>query len=238
MGGWLAVIFVGLVLLAYLFEGIGWLFTHELPLVITFLVALVALGIVIIASLFRSQPVAGREVASVKSKVAAVKSSEARANRVAVALVRDRAALEHKARELEDVRRRLRGDINFQILAKHHHESRLLADSWHTHKNQAIASRKELTSGIRSFESYARRLAQSGQARVSTELRTAKSTVRELSTVAATLQGEIDRGSAALDQYNKQTGFLRDHIRDSCGARGRKWYDDLQRRKRDRGIDN
>jgi hypothetical protein len=241
MGGWLAVIFVGLVLLAYLFMGIGWLFTHELPLMISILVALGVIVILIIVSIAyaaQDDSVGKRSVPPNRPNLARAKSIEARANRAVETLVRDRTALEREARKLEGVRSRLRGDVNFQILVQQHHESRLLADSWHTHKNQAITSRKELASGIRSFETYTRQLAQSGHGGASREIGTAKSTIRELPGVACTLQGEIDRGSIALDEHNKQTGFLRDHILDACGPRGRKWYDDLQRRKRDRDIDN
>jgi chromosome segregation ATPase len=242
MGGWLAVIFIGLVLLAYLFEGIGWLFTHELPAVI-----LVALILVIIFAIYiRDSPtVNNRRISATLRDVEALKPVGARASKEMALLAEDRQTLERKARQLEELRRTLQGDVNFQVLTQQHHESRLIADSWHAHKAQATRSRRELSSGIDSFNSHTKKLARTGSAsgkglprpRFTGEIATAQATINHLAGIVANLLGEIERSRAALTLYNAQTGRLRDHIRDNCGPRGRRWYDDMQQRKRDRDID-
>jgi chromosome segregation ATPase len=242
VGGWIAVIIVGLALLAYLFEGIGWIFTHEMPFVI--LAAVIVVMSLVIAATGR-RTTERRQISTALRKVEAMKPVGIRAEKAVAVLVEDRQLLERKSHQLEELRHTLAGDINFQVLAQQHNESRLLADSWYAHKDQAIRSQRQLSSGIGSFNSHAKKLTQASsisgdsppRSRFARDIATAQATINHLASIVANLRGEIGRSRTALVLYNGQTGDLRDHIRDNCGPRGRRWYDELQRRKSDRNID-
>jgi hypothetical protein len=231
MGGWLAVIFIVLVLLGYLFQSIGWLFTHELVWVIVFLsiVGAVILFLVVAAIAAFFSP--GKQSSTVQDDVRKARSAGVKADQAIATLRSDRAILERKARELEELRHSTRGSVNFQLLAQRHNESRLLADSWYSHKRQAVLSKKDLSAGIARFNSHASQLTRQSS------LQAARSTISQLSTLARTLQSEIDRSGEALDRYNQQTADLRDHIHNTCGLQGAKWYNALEARKAARNGD-
>jgi hypothetical protein len=217
MGGWIALIIVGLSILGYAFLGIGWLFTHQLPYVI---LALVLITSALIAYFVRKSSVRN---AKVTHRIAVAEDYAKRGSRAVRTLIEDRPVAQRQASELAQLRRDVRGDIGFQLLAQRHHESRLLADSWYTHKAEAIGSRKEITNELSSFRTFARSL---GRAAKTEEV------IVHLSSTTNILNDEIERSAAVLDQHNIQTGLLRDHIRDNCGERGRRWYNDLEERKR------
>lgn len=237
MGGWLALIFIVLVLLAYLFQGIGWLFTHELTWVLVGL-SLVAAVIVFFVVAILVQLFTGEQAPAARRDIKKLQSAGTTANQAIATLRKDRAVLERKARELEELRNSVRGSINFHILAQRHHESRLLADRWYAHKRQAVRSKKDLAAGIARFNGHARQVTRQSDSRRSREIETTRSTINQLSRITNVLQDEIDRSGAALDKYNQQTGSLRDHIRDTCGTRGTKWYNDMQARKSARSTGN
>jgi hypothetical protein len=66
-------------------------------------------------------------------------------------------------------------------------------------------------------------------------LRTAEAKLREGKRI---LDAEGDRGLVLVHTLNQRTGELRDTIRDTCGARGQRWYDDLvARRDQARAVD-
>jgi hypothetical protein len=230
MAGWIVLIFLVLVILGYLFVGIEWLFENELVWVIVGLSIIGAAILFFVIAAGSAIFLPDGEASTASRDIEAMRSAETKANQAITTLKKDRAVLERKSRELEELRLSVRGSINFQMLAQRHHESRLMADGWHRHKREAILSKKDLSTGIRRLDGHIRQ----SNSRLSRESEAAHSTVSRLSGLARTLQSEIDRSGGALDEYNQQTADLRDHIWHSCGDRGVKWYNDLQARKNTR----
>jgi hypothetical protein len=84
------------------------------------------------------------------------------------------------------------------------------------------------------LESHIKRMEQAK--RHTREIDTAKQSTSSLSTIARELSAEIGRSTNELNRYNHQTGQLRDHIHVHCGERGRRWYAELEERKRQRSY--
>jgi chromosome segregation ATPase len=239
---WLVVIFICLVALAYLIQGIGWLFSNYWPQIVFGALGLMAAWFFVLAlvSSFSGKKAAEVKQAAVVKKVAAVKKEVAEVEVVAAKaatalqqLAKDRQVIERQARELESLGREVRGAVNFELLIARHNKSRLLADSWYDHKRQAVDSRKELSNGVKRLRHRLNEL----RGERSAALASNKASVDHLSTVVRSLNQEIDRSGAALDKYNQQTGALSLHIGTTCGPRGERWYADLQDRKRRRELD-
>jgi hypothetical protein len=233
MGEFLIYFMLALVVIGLIGSGIAWLFIHALPWVILFLV-LVFIGLFVWLRVkwLEKQP----DVSQLARETADAGQNEREARSVMATLTTDRPAVTRKAQELERLRERYLGEVNFHVLATQHFESMKLADSWYDHKSQASTTHKKLTSGIHTLESHAKRMEQAGGRK--REIETARRSTSSLSTVARELSNEIDRSANELKVYNHQTGQLRDHIHAHCGERGRRWYVELQERKRQRDFDN
>ncbi|MGW3965744.1 hypothetical protein ACWED2_38400 [Amycolatopsis sp. NPDC005003] len=220
-----------LVLLSSVIEAVFRLLANEWP----YLVPVV--GILLAADLVfrrrRRHSAEQAEMATITKQVAEVERLRKRSAKAVRVLEADRIVLQRKAQELEQLRRTTRGEVNFQLLTQRHHASRLLADEWHGHKHQAIGSKRELAAGVRKLERHLADAAR-GTARLRRHAESTRTTVRTLSGGLGQVQQEIDRSDRELTRFNQATGKLRDHIRDSCGRRGTRWYDDLQERTRQR----
>jgi hypothetical protein len=146
-------------------------------------------------------------------------------------LAESRRALERESAALEQARLTTRGELNFQLLAQRHHESRLTADSWYRHKQTAVEAKTRISSELGKLHASKRQLngkRSKGRARLAAE---AQAAIVQLNSGPSSLSEEIRRGSTAVTEYNQQTGRLRDHIRDNCGPRGQRWFDELEARK-------
>jgi hypothetical protein len=208
-----------------------WLFIHALPWVILFLV-IVAIGLYIWlrAKWLEKQA----DVAQLAKETGDAGQIEREARSIMATLVAERPAVTRKTQELERLREQHVGEVNFHVLATQHFESLKLADSWYDHKKQASTTHTKLLSGVRKLESHVKRMEQT---RLRTrEIETAKRSTSSLSTIARELSSEIDRSASELNRYNQQTGQLRDHIHVHCGDRGRRWYIELEERKRQRSY--
>ena len=176
--------------------------------------------------------------------IAAAKRDRSAAQQVAVKAVVERRQihaarlqLEAECRKVVEARSRISGQVNFQLLAQMHFQSRQLADAWYSHKRSAESSERLLARSISALERDKANLsgvvARLGGTQRSSAVMELDATSSAISTVRSNLtelSAEVTRGRSALDRHNIETGRLRDHIRDTCGARGRKWYDDLQKR--------
>ncbi|WIY04999.1 hypothetical protein QRX60_14565 [Amycolatopsis mongoliensis] len=220
-----------LVLLSSLIEGVIRLLAHEWPYLVPVVSVLLAIDL-----LFRRRRRASAEqaeMATITRQAAEVERLRKRSDRAIQVLAADRVVLERKSRELDELRRTTRGEVNFQLLTQRHHTSRKLADEWHGHKHQAIGSKRELAAGVRKLENHLARAAQ-GSTRLRRHAEQTRATVRALSGGVGQVQQEINRSDTELTRFNQATGKLRDHIRDNCGRRGSRWYEDLQERTRQR----
>jgi predicted nucleic acid-binding Zn-ribbon protein len=155
-----------------------------------------------------------------------------------------RVSLEREARILEDLRRTVAGEVNFGILRQKHHESRLIADAWHTHTREVEGIRRALSADLNGMRDHKRRMARRRdnaaprrRGKVVAELRTLQIAIDSIYSVISSLDQELDRGRQSRTAYNKQTASLRDHIRYNCGEQGHRWYSRLETRKRTKAID-
>lgn len=220
-----------LVLLSSLVEGVVRLLVHEWPYLVPVVTVLLAIDVV-----FRRRRRAAAEqaeMATITQQVAEVERLRKRSDRAVQVLAADRVVLERKARELDQLRRTTRGEVNFHLLTQRHHTSRLLADEWHGHKHQAIGSKRELAAGVRKLEHHLSKAA-SGTPRLRRHAEATRTTVRTLSAGVNQVQQEIARSNNELTRFNQATAKLRDHIHTTCGPRGNRWYENLQERTRQR----
>jgi chromosome segregation ATPase len=220
-----------LVLLSSLIEGLVRLLAHEWPYLVPVVTVLLAIDVVFRRR--RRATAEQAEIATITKQVAEVERLRKRSDRAVQVLAADRVVLERKARELDQLRRTTRGEVNFRLLTQRHHASRLLADEWHGHKHQAIGSKRELAAGVRKLEHHLSNAAR-GTARLRRHAEATRTTVRTLSAGVNQVQQEIARSNNELTRFNQATGKLRDHIHTSCGPRGSRWYENLQERTRQR----
>lgn len=152
-------------------------------------------------------------------------------------VVAARIKLEQSSQALNRLRVSATANIGFQVLVQRHHESRLLADSWYQHKRNAEQSEKSLQRSISALSRNKDLLSKSASTSsvVRAEITATTTAIDGLRQNLTLLTAEVRRGRAALDQHNIATGKLRDYIRDNCGARGQKWYADMQARRALRG---
>lgn len=225
--------------IAFVVQGTIWLFVHEWP----YILAAAVIGVSVLVSRFNAKHKARAEqIASVTRESKKIQTVETQAAKATSQLIEQRRKLENNTVKLEELRQTVRGDINFQLLAQKHHESRLYADTWYTQKRQVIATHKEFSTQVNAFKSHigsltrARNRVKKGADRspLGQAIGSAQTTLSHLSAAIATLKGEIDRSGTALDTYNDQTRELKLHIRDTCGPRGRRWYNELEERTRQR----
>lgn len=154
-----------------------------------------------------------------------------------------RQAMDREARAVEDLRRRLRGEVHYGVLVQKHHESHLLGAAWHDHTRRAHRTRRRVSAGLARVRERKRVLARtrdrsSGNRRaaVVAELRRTQLLIDTIYGAVSSLDQEIDRGRRSRGEINQQTALLRDHIRDHCGDKGRQWFLRLETRKRAKAI--
>jgi hypothetical protein len=233
--GCLGSILFGLLLLMFALSlvatGIHWLLTSGLPLTIAAVVLIIA------SSIFRAwlrHKQVQELVSSLESRVRQVKAVEKRATRAVQRIVADRPAVESSRRKLEQLRQTMRSEVHFHALTQEHNTSRVAADLWHSHMHEAIGSRQDFSGEIGSFGQYVAELEALGRrakrGRPAAVLQSARQTVAHLRQMSSTLQTEISRSRSSLDSHNNQTRLLKEHIRDTCGGRGRHWYQELEQR--------
>jgi predicted outer membrane lipoprotein len=163
----------------------------------------------------------------------------AKARRAEAELKEARRALEREAASLERLRLEKRSEIHFELLRQRHHESRIIADRWYEHTRNARKIRRSASAGLTKLREKKRTLARrrdslsrGHRSSVVSELQATQHIIDQLYGSLSSLDQEIERGRRGLTEYNRQTGALRDHIRDNCGVKGRLWYERLEARKR------
>lgn len=225
---YLVVFFLALVAIGFAGSGLAWLYQNELPYLITGVVLLCA-GLVtwFVTTRPRSAPAASTAIV-------------ARAQRAERSLAVARHALERETEVLKNLRLEVRDEINFEVHRQAHRESRLIADRWYAHKHSAIATRKSISTGLTRMQGKKRQLNQrmttsSSRRRraIALEVQSTQSVIDALAGGLSSLNQEVNRGSLSLVECNQQTAKLRDHIRDHCGAKGQRWFNRLEARKRD-----
>ncbi|MEU3090741.1 hypothetical protein ACWCQ0_35500 [Streptomyces massasporeus] len=154
-----------------------------------------------------------------------------------------RQAMDREVRAVEDLRRRLRGEVHYGVLVQKHHESHQLGAAWHDHTRRAERTRRRVSAGLARVRERKRALARtrdrsSGtrRAAVVVELRRTQALIDTIYGALSSLDQEIDRGRRSRGEINQQTALLRNHIRDHCGDKGRQWFLRLEKRKRAKAI--
>ncbi|GAA2648726.1 MULTISPECIES: hypothetical protein [Streptomyces] len=222
---WLVIAVIVLTAIAYAIKGLGWLVENE-PVYLV-------LGVLAVGAIAYFWYRSGRPATSRVDTGAMV----TRARRSEQLLVESRRVLEREADALQNLRFEVRDEVNFEVYRQAHRESRLIADRWYEHKRSAVETRKEISAGLNRLRANKRRLDRmSGgttrRGRFNQEAQAAQSVIDSLDQALSSLSAEVSRGARSLDAHNRQTGRLRDHIRDHCGPRGRRWFEQLQARKK------
>ncbi|MGW2270738.1 hypothetical protein [Streptomyces yangpuensis] len=225
---WLAIAIIVLAAIGYAIEGLGWLVENE-PVYLV-------LGVLAVGAIAYFWYRSGRP-ATLRVDTGAMVT---RARRSEQLLVESRRVLEREADALRNLRFEVRDEVNFEVYRQAHRESRLIADRWYEHKRSALETRKEISAGLNRLRANKRRLDRmSGgtspatrRRKFSQEAHSAQSVIDSLNQALSSLSAEVSRGAQSLDAHNRQTGRLRDHIRDHCGPRGRRWFEQLQARKK------
>ncbi|WP_405861052.1 hypothetical protein OG407_24030 [Streptomyces sp. NBC_01515] len=229
---WVAIVVIVLVAIGYAIQGLAWLFDNERVYLI---LGVGALCVLAVAYYRLSRPVK----APVDTKVIVAQARQAER-----LLVESRRALEREAESLKNLRLEVRDEVNFEVYRQAHRESRIIADRWHKHKRSAIETRSGISVGLSKMREKKRNLdrrssssSQMQRRRVLQEVQATQSVIDNLQGAMSSLNSEVDRGAKSLTSYNQQTGRLRDHIRDNCGPKGKRWFAQLEERK-NRIIDN
>lgn len=243
MGQWLAIIFVLLVALAYAFIGVGWLIHHELPYVILFFVAIVVIFLIYLyigGSADERKKASGSSLTPDAARRIVVQARQAERR---LSEVRD--ALERETEKLNQLHLNAYDEARFEFLVQRHHESRLVADSWYTHKRSAVETRTIISGGLSEFREKKRQFARmrdaSSLARrqsIVHELNATQALIDELYAALSSLNETIRLGSNRLDVYNDRTRKLKLHIAHHCGERGRLWHERLEARTHRRKAPN
>lgn len=225
-----------LVAVGFAVDGVVWLFQHELPYVILFFVAVIALFLLVAYVRSDAHEPKGRTRGA--STLDTARRIVAQARQAELRLSEARLVLERESRTLERLRLEKRGEIYFDILRQRHFESSLVANKWHAHTSSTQKIRRNVSSGLTQVREKKRQLARmrdgSSQARrpkIISELQQTQLFIDQIYAALSSLDGEIERGRTSRQQFNNQTGDLRDHIRDTCGQRGKLWYARLEARK-------
>jgi len=119
-------------------------------------------------------------------------------------------------------------EVDFRSLCVVHHESFRCADGAYAHYRSAQATLGTVASMIHQIRvsQYSPAFGRAAkQARA--ELRTASA---DLVQANGELRTHVDKGLGMVRTLNANTAELKHSIRDSCGARGRRWFDDLELR--------
>lgn len=210
--GWIIVLVVALVAFAYAVNGIVWLVVHEWPWLVLGGSILLAGAIFAFAC-----NLAPDRVSRIDAQVLRAKADEA-----AREVVRARQGLERETVELQEIQARRKTD--FHYLTNRHFTSFRTADAWYRHKNDAVGTRGELSRSLN--------LLRTRKNQLSRPKRQALQVVIDgLNPALSRLSEEIRRGAEALTRHNSATAGLRDYIIANCGERGRRWGEDLARRK-------
>ncbi|MFD4638990.1 hypothetical protein ACFWN2_16860 [Lentzea sp. NPDC058436] len=183
--------------------------------------ALVGAGVLVVMSLWDRR---ARRVS-----VEEVREAAAQADR---ALKRVRAENAKVRRQAEQVQARLvklqardpgRSDVEFHSLRVFHRESYQCADTAHDAYSSAQISLRTMSSLVRRARSAPLQL---------TVSRRARAEMREAAAHLARSQGElrtqVDHGLGMVRDLNANTSELKHEIRDSCGAQGRQWFEELE----------
>jgi hypothetical protein len=146
-------------------------------------------------------------------------------------------------RQVEEQLAAARREIGFATLREKHYTSFKCADVAHGNYESAkgschvitrIAARARATATPRVRPLRDPRTGQRTRPQRA-ELRTGAAT---LSDGSRALAAETARGLQLVHTLNLRTGDLRDKIRDTCGPRGQRWYDDLiERREHARAVE-
>jgi len=244
IGGFLIVLFVVLVVLAYAFIGIGWLIHHELPYVILFFVVIV---VAFLIYLYMGGSADERKKASGSSLTpAAARRVAAQAHQAEQRLSEARRALEREALALEQLQFKVRDDLNFDIYRQRHHQSFTIADRWYEHKREALKTKRTVSDCLQQVREKKHHLDQKREhstrhtqrASIAGALQDTKEMIATLTTTLSSLNEEFQRGSLQVTAYNIQTARLREHICNNCGSKGRRWCEELRARKAKKAQDN
>jgi len=145
-------------------------------------------------------------------------------------------AVREMTRQVEEQLAAARQEVGFGALRERHYTSFKCADVAHENYEPtkdscrfitSIAARARATAAPRVIplrDPRTGRRARPQQA----ELRTGATTLNDHSRALA---AETARGLQCVHTLNLRTGDLRDKIRDTCGPRGQRWYDDLIERR-------
>lgn len=139
-------------------------------------------------------------------------------------------------REVEQMLASARQEVGFHARREKHYESFRCADlahqryesvkgSWHAMSR--MASRARATAAPRLVPLRDPRTGR----RVPAQKQHLRVGAAALSKAGHVLQAETARGLQDVHSLNIRTGDLRDHIRDSYGTRGQRWYDNLVERR-------
>ncbi|GAA1646033.1 hypothetical protein [Microbacterium flavum] len=214
------------------------------PLLLLLIVGIVVVVVAIVIAQSRSrrgsteQPIAVEPVTPSLTQARAVQHQAGAQIRELKAA---REEIERKTVELQDAVKRDVRRANFRQLRDMHYASKKTADAWYDHKRSATETRKRLSRGLDQYRERKRTLARQRDASSGTRR---SESIAEISSVQSVIDGhyqmlksidaEISNGGQRLDQFNINTGTLRDYIRDNCGPEGREWYIALQARKQQR----
>ncbi|MFJ6211788.1 hypothetical protein ACIQGZ_00320 [Streptomyces sp. NPDC092296] len=220
---------LALLAIGFIGWGIAWLFQNELPYVV---LALVLAAIALIAWYRSSRSTSRVPAAASGSALADARAVRRRLSDISSGLERESALLASMRLVAHD-------EVNFALYRQRHYESLLLADRWYALKRSAVQTRGTLSGVLNRLREDKRQLARKrdrlpARSRAGTvrQLQATQSTIDDLYGALTALSAEIDRGSLRVKECNDRTAVLRDHIRDHCGAEGRRWYARLEARKR------
>ena len=137
--------------------------------------------------------------------------------------------IESLLRDLEAKLAHARLEMGFHGLCELHWESRGCADRAHQHYRSADGVLNWMSRTQSGVPVALRRKLVPVRGGRPDRLAYASATTT-LTATQNTLKAEVRRGRAMLDAFNQRTGTLKHRIRDECGPRGKRWFDDLQER--------
>ena len=185
--------------------------------------ALTGAGVLVVMSLWDRR---ARRVTVEEVREAAVQADRA--------LKRVRAENAKVRRQAEQVQARLvklqarapaRSDVEFHSLRVFHRESYQCADTAHDAYRSAQTSLHTMAFLVRRARSAPLQLTVSKRARA--EMRAAAA---HLTRSHGELRTQVDHGLGMVQDLNANTSELKHQIRDNCGARGRRWFEELEER--------
>jgi hypothetical protein len=198
-----------LAVIGFIGDGLAWLYMHELPYLILGVVVVLLAIVFLLYSMYVASTYDEKQLGK---QIAQARVAEA-------ALRQATATLKREAESLERLRVEVSGQANFELLRQRHYKSMRIADQWYAHTKNARTVRRAVNDGLRKIQGHGTR-----------------DVVIAVRTALTSLDREIARGRQGIDEYNIQTGKLRDHIHSACGEKGRLWYERLEARKQERKI--